>query len=134
MQVAVWDTYVKTPTGDVLHFDIVVPESDSREEVVYNYGRRYLQSRGMAEVELSAGECRFCHMEQPEAAIQKAIREHGYYIYELDTIPAVLPDKPARRDLILHLRGHFPQYRFADFKDKTEEELMAIILRARGEL
>jgi hypothetical protein len=44
MKVAVWDTYVKKKDGTVMNFDIMVPESQQNETIIYGYGREYLQS------------------------------------------------------------------------------------------
>jgi hypothetical protein len=51
------------------------------------------------------------------------IREKGFHILEMDSIPAELPANPTRRDMVLYLRAHSAQYRFANFKGVTEDEL-----------
>jgi hypothetical protein len=123
MQVAVWDTYVKRSTGSVLHFDIIVPESLKDSATVYAYGRAHLSAADESGGTLSSEQCQFCHIEVPSEEIVQSIREKGYYILEMDEIPAVLPANPTRRDLILHLRAHYPQHRFAKFGGISDDEL-----------
>ena len=125
MKVAVWDTYVPSKNGDVLHFDIIVP-IDTDQAQVCRFGKTYLNSIQQTDAELNATECQMCHIEQPSDTMLLAIAQHGYYILELGQIPAHLPDNPARTDLILHLRAHYPAYRFADFSQKTIEDILLI--------
>lgn len=131
MKVAVWDTYVKVPSGEVLHFDILVPDQLRDAAVIYQYGRAFLQSRGVASGEIDADHCQFCHIEEPDEEMLQSIEQSGYYILELDTIPAQLPAEPTRRDLVLHLRGHYDQYRFADFRGVGQEALMQLTERVQ---
>lgn len=130
MKVAVWDTYVKKQNGDVLHFDIIVPEDQKDETMIYSYGKKHLAVAGEATSPLSIKECRFCHVEEPTEEMYKSISEDGYYILELENIPAQLQQNASRRDIILYLRGHFEEYRFADFKGKSEEEVKAMLQAA----
>ena len=130
IKVAVWDTYVKKQNGDVLHFDIIVPEDQTDEKMIYSYGKKHLALAGEATSPLSIKECRFCHVEEPTVEMYKAINEDGYYILELENIPAHLPHNASRRDIILHLRAHFEEFRFADFKGKSEEEVRAMLQAA----
>ena len=132
MKVAVWDTYVKKQNGDVLHFDIVVPEELKDENVVYSYGKKYLASVGEPTAPVSLKECRFCHIEEPSEEMIATIQKDGYYILEMEQIPVALPENPSRRDMIQYLRGHFEDHRFADFKGKSEEEVRSMLQAANG--
>ncbi len=127
MQVAVWDTFVKKQDGAVLHFDIIVPDHLKDPEVLFGFGQAYLALRGESGSKLDTEECRFCHIEQPGPEMIEAIERQGYYILEMDDIPAQLPPDPSRRDLVLHLKAHFKEYRFMDFRGKTAEELWQLI-------
>jgi hypothetical protein len=131
MKVAVWDTYVKVPSGEVLHFDILVPDQLRDAAVIYQYGKAYLQSRGAEDGVIDSDHCQFCHIEQPDEEMLQSIEQRGYYILELDTIPAQLPAEPTRRDLVLHLRAHYSQYRFADFRGVGQEALMQMVERVQ---
>lgn len=83
MQVAVWDTYVKKENGTVMNFDIMVPDSQQNEKVIYDYGKEYLQSKSIVKYELTSKECAFCHVEQATDEMIRHIEEKGYYILEL---------------------------------------------------
>ncbi|MFN3405371.1 MAG: DUF2024 family protein [Cytophagaceae bacterium] len=126
MNVAVWDTYVKKKDGNVMHFDIIVP-AGIKAELVYQYGKKYLQEINESDNKLDIEECQFCHMEEPTEEMLAAINKQGYYILQMDEIPAQLPATPTRRDLILHLRAHYKEYRFADFKGKSLEEIQSLV-------
>jgi len=127
MKAAVWDTYVKKKNGDVMHFDIIVPDSMKNAEAIYQFGREYLELKNENESRLQMEECRFCHIEEVSPEMEQAIQEKGYFILEMDEIPAVLPENPGRRDMILHLRAHYDEYRFADFKNRSTEEIQELI-------
>ncbi len=63
MQVAVWDTYVRSKSGAVLHFDIIVPQEIKDTGAIYRFGVQYLKSIDEPEHDLSVNECQFCHIE-----------------------------------------------------------------------
>lgn len=123
MQVAVWDTYVKSRSGTVLHFDIIVPESVKDADTIYNFGTRYLSDIGEQGSQLSTNECRFCHIEEPAPEVLAAIENKGYYILEMDAIPSSLGTDASRRDKIMYLKGHYPKFRFQSFKGVPEDEV-----------
>ena len=127
MQVAIWDTYVKKQDGSVLHFDIVVPETERDAGRIFQFGKAYLASRNESAGKLETEECQFCHMEDPAPEVTEAIRAQGYYILEMEDIPAELPAEPTRRDLVLHLRAHYARHRFADFRGQSVEKLQALL-------
>jgi len=84
LQVAVWDTRVTRPDGTRMHFDIIVPEEQSKPEIVYNFGHEYLRQKGLGALTLEASTCAYCHSEpcRPEWAAQ--IEERGYAIHEME--------------------------------------------------
>lgn len=83
MKVAVWDTYVTKENGDIMHFDIIVPETTTDEKTIFTFGKDYLRSKNQHSQGLSTKECQFCHIEQANDAIVAAIKEKGYYILEM---------------------------------------------------
>lgn len=127
MKVAVWDTYIKKDNGNVLHFDVVVPESKSKMEIVFNYAKEFLKSKDIFGAKIETKNCRFCHIETITDTMKSDIELKGYHIIEMDEIPSTLPENPTRRDMILFLRAHFDEYRFADFRDKNDLEIKKII-------
>lgn len=127
MEIAVWDTYVEQASGEVLHFDILVAAGLNDPAAVYRYGKEYLASIGSEGKELTTEQCRFCHVEEPGEDVVRAVRTQGYYILRMDDIPARLPPDAGRRDLALHLRGHYPAFRFGDLRGLSADDLREII-------
>ena len=126
MTVAVWDTYVLKKDGNTMHFDIIVPNTIKDADIIYHYGKAYLASKNENDSILDTDECQFCHIEEPSSDMIEHIKKQGFYILEMEEVPAVLPAKPTRRDMILHLRAFHKQYRFADFKGKSLEDVQKL--------
>lgn len=84
MEVAVWDTYVTKRDGKVMHFDIIVPADLKDENVIYNYGKEYLKTKGQEGQPLTSKESKYCHTEKIKLRWEADIREKGYYIYEME--------------------------------------------------
>ncbi|MBS4035364.1 MAG: DUF2024 family protein [Ignavibacterium sp.] len=127
MKAAVWDSYIKKDNGNVLHFDVVVPDSRSETAIVYKYAYEYLKSQGIDDVEINVKNCQFCHIETLTDKMISDIESKGFYIIEMDEIPSELPDNPTRREMILFLRAHFDEYRYAEFRNKNDMQIMQII-------
>ncbi|NOT38128.1 MAG: DUF2024 family protein [Saprospiraceae bacterium] len=126
MKVAIWDTYITTASGLVIHIDIVIPEEVKNEAAIYEYGKTYLKS--ISETgEIDADYCQYCHVEEPTEQMVDDINTQGFSIIRLEDIPKELPQSPNRRAMILHLRAHYKKYRFAKFKDIADSELLQII-------
>jgi hypothetical protein len=83
MQVAVWDTYVTKKDGSVMHFDIIAPDHIKEEEIIYTFGKDYLQSKKQENQLLTAKECSFCHIEKATDEMVLSIQQKGYYIIEM---------------------------------------------------
>ena len=127
MNVKVWDTYVKKKNGEVIHFDIIVPENVTDEALIHEYGKLFIVSQGEMDAKLDSDECQFCHIEEPTEDMFSAIADKGFYILEMDDIPAKLDDNPSRKDLIMYLKAHFKEYRFENFKGVSEEEVKYLL-------
>jgi hypothetical protein len=84
MKVAVWDTYVTRKDGQTMHFDIIAPETVRDAQSIFGYGRQYLEAKGQQGQPLDARECRFCHVESARPHWEEAIRQQGYFIYEME--------------------------------------------------
>lgn len=84
MKVAVWDTYVKREDGIRMHFDILVPDHISNEQTIFDYGKEYLNTKPFQTTQLTANECRLCHIAQATEEIILAIKKKGYYIIEME--------------------------------------------------
>lgn len=83
MQVAVWDTYVTKKDGTIMHFDIIAPAEVKDTTAIYNYGKEYLKLKGLEGHELTAEECKFCHIESVNPEWEAAILQKGFHIYEM---------------------------------------------------
>ena len=83
MKVSVWDTYVKRDNGAVMHFDILVPSDMTNEETVFKYGASFLKSKPFKTGELTAKECKFCHIEMATSEMIEHIKKTGFYIIEM---------------------------------------------------
>lgn len=86
-------------------------------KIVFNYAKEYLKSKGISGAEIGT----------ITDTIKSYIELKGYHIIEMDEIPSTLPANPSRREMILFLRTHFDEYRFADFRDKNDIEIKKII-------
>ncbi len=83
MKVSVYDTYVPKGEHAVMHFDILVEENTNHEKV-YEYGKRYLKSKGIGDSPLTTKECNFCHIEIASNHVKDTIVKQGYYIIEME--------------------------------------------------
>lgn len=83
MKVSVYDTYVTKDNGTLMHFDILVEENVSTEDV-YKYGKEYLTNKKVANTKLTTKECKFCHIENAPEIVEKIIKERGFYIIEME--------------------------------------------------
>jgi len=84
MKVAVWDTYVNREDGNIMHFDILVPDSITDENTIFRFGNEYLKTKSFETGQLSANECRRCHIENATKEIVSSIEEKGYFIIEME--------------------------------------------------
>ena len=84
MKIAVWETYVKRSNGTIIHFDILVPIELKDQETIFNFGKHYLNTKPFETSQLTANECRLCHIEQATESIIASIKKNGYAIIEME--------------------------------------------------
>jgi hypothetical protein len=84
MKISVWDTYVRREDGTTMHFDILAPSELKDEQTIFNFGLHYLKTKPFQPKQLTAKECRFCHIEQATEEMIVAIEEKGYTIIEME--------------------------------------------------
>jgi len=82
MKISVYDTYVPKD-NQLMHFDILTEENDTLKNAL-NYGKMYLQSKGLTNYKLNTKECKFCHIEVAPRHIEEEIRKNGYFIIEME--------------------------------------------------
>lgn len=83
-KVNIWDTYVTKKDGSIMHFDIVAPIDIQDTNTIYNYGRKYLSTKGQAGQSLTSKQCRLCHVESIRPEWQAEIDEKGFFIIEME--------------------------------------------------
>lgn len=83
-KVNVWDTYVTKKNGEIMHFDIIAPVSVKDTDVIYEYGKSYLATKGQAGQPLTSEQCRLCHIETLQPDWEKEIANKGYFIIEME--------------------------------------------------
>lgn len=89
MQCSVYDTYVTKQDSKEMHFDIIVLNDTSFEEVIA-FGKKYLKNVGQGDQKLVAQKCNFCHIEEASAEIENSIRLQGYYILAMQGCPPLM--------------------------------------------
>jgi hypothetical protein len=77
--------------------------------------------------DINVKNCQFCHIERMTDKMKSDIESRGFHIIEMDEIPSELPDSPTRREMILLLRAYYDEFRYADFRDKTDIQITQII-------
>jgi len=78
MNIDIYDTYVRTAEGYLLHFDILLPNGEGSKAT--QYANEWLNSIGKTVEEISLENCRYCHTEIATPEIQQQIRERRYFI------------------------------------------------------
>ncbi|HEY8189990.1 MAG TPA: DUF2024 family protein [Micavibrio sp.] len=86
MKIDVYDTYAKSRTDSVIHFDVLVAQGTSRDDA-FAYARQWLASIGENAENLSQSRCTFCHSEQANPVVQDAIHREGHYILQMEGCP-----------------------------------------------
>ncbi len=81
----VFDTYVKTSKGMIMHFDVVLDDKDQQKAL--NSAQLWLQSIGEERATLTQENCVFCHSTGVSEDLRKQIDQQGYAIYKLEGCP-----------------------------------------------
>lgn len=84
MKVSVFDTYVPRKDGRTMHFDILVPDSETDLDKIFGYGKKYLEEKGENGQPLTSQECRFCHIEAASEKVMEDIGRQGFHIVEME--------------------------------------------------
>ena len=85
MEFHVFDTYVKSKQGHVMHFDVVTDESNVSKAILF--AKEWLKSVGEENATVSTNECKFCHTESVPDDVEIEIMTNGYFISKLDGCP-----------------------------------------------
>ena len=82
----VFDTYVTTKSGKIMHFDVVIPNNDHK--IAIDSANHWLESIGEQSSSVEPSQCVFCHSVQDQAELSRSINMLGYAIYKLEGCPA----------------------------------------------
>ena len=86
MKIAVYDTYYKSASGHLMHFDVLVEDGTSKD-VAFKHARAWLNEIGESGENLQQERCRYCHSENASEDLGKHIQEHGFYILQMEGCP-----------------------------------------------
>ncbi|MGA8844589.1 MAG: DUF2024 family protein [Nitrososphaeraceae archaeon] len=86
MECAVYDTYVTKKDGRTMHFDVIVEASSAHDQAI-KFGKEYLEGAGQGGQKMTQEECQFCHIQEAPPAVEKDIKDKGYYIQKMDGCP-----------------------------------------------
>ncbi|MBA0907793.1 MAG: DUF2024 family protein [Nitrosarchaeum sp.] len=81
----VFDTFVKSKNGHVIHFDIITDKNDLDKAI--SFGKEWLKSIGENEAEITTKECRFCHTQSISNEIEIEVMTNGYFIAKMEGCP-----------------------------------------------
>ncbi|KPJ91612.1 MAG: hypothetical protein AMJ55_11465 [Gammaproteobacteria bacterium SG8_15] len=88
MKIAVFDTYVTTRSGALMHFDVLVPLGSS--QLAENFAWQWLATIGLTRDAIELQSCQYCHSETPQPDTLQTIRRQGFAILPLEGCP--VPD------------------------------------------
>jgi hypothetical protein len=81
----VFDTYVKSKKGQIMHFDVITDKNDTEKAIAY--AKEWLKGIGEEDAKVSTEECRFCHTQSVSEEIEIEIMTNGYFIAKMEGCP-----------------------------------------------
>ena len=90
MNVDVYDTYALTEDGHRMHFDVFLPAGGGArcDEKAADIARRWLHSIGMNPDRIELEQCRYCHSEAVNSAVNRQLETQGWFILQMEGCPA----------------------------------------------
>lgn len=85
-QLYVFDTYAKSTSGKIMHFDVILPQQDQQRAI--ETAKNWLASLGETDADVGQESCFFCHSTTANPEIQEEVSQRGYAIYKLEGCPA----------------------------------------------
>ncbi len=86
MEIDVYDTYARGAKGHVIHFDVLVSKGTDKD-VAFKYAQQWLKSIGENPAGLEQARCSFCHSENAHPVVEKAVRDNGHFILQMEGCP-----------------------------------------------
>ena len=81
----VYDTFAKTSKGKLMHFNVVIDESN--QQIAIACALAWLTSLGFDEAIVTPENCYFLHSLDAPGAIRQQLDAQGYAIYPLEGCP-----------------------------------------------
>jgi len=81
----IFDTYVKSKNGHVMHFDVITDKNDTEKAIMF--AKEWLKSIGEKDAKVTTEECRFCHTQSVSEEIEIEIMTNGYFIAKMEGCP-----------------------------------------------
>lgn len=81
----VFDTYVKSKDGHIMHFDVITDKNNTENAIMY--AKEWLNSIGEKDAVVTTKECRFCHTQSVSEEIEIEIMTNGYFIAKMEGCP-----------------------------------------------
>ena len=81
----VFDTYVKSKNGHVMHFDVITDKNNIEKAIIF--AKEWLKSIGEIDAKVTIEECRFCHTQSVSEEIEIEIMTNGYFIAKMEGCP-----------------------------------------------
>ena len=81
----VFDTYVKSKNGHVMHFDVITDKNDTEKAITF--AKEWLKSIGENDAKVTTEECRFCHTQSVSEEIEIEIMTNDYFIAKMEGCP-----------------------------------------------
>jgi len=81
----VFDTYVKSKNGHIMHFDVITDKNNTEKAITF--AKEWLKSIGENDAKVTTEECRFCHTQSVSEEIEIEIMTNGYFIVRMEGCP-----------------------------------------------
>ena len=81
----VFDTYVKSKNGYVMHFDVITDKNNIEKAITY--AKEWLKNIDEKNTKVTTEECRFCHTQSVSEEIEIGIMTNGYFIVKMEGCP-----------------------------------------------
>ena len=78
----IFDTYVKSKNGHVMHFDVITDKNDTEKAITFV--KEWLKSIGENDAKVTTEECRFCHTQSVSEEVEIEMVTNGYFIAKME--------------------------------------------------
>ncbi len=82
MKIDVYDTYATYNNGEVLHFDVLLPQGSTAHQAEI-YAQQWLQTLNKEGHQAQISSSRFCHSEPASPEVHSSVATNGFAILQL---------------------------------------------------